>query len=225
MGCNEMNGYTFNRGIFIAIIGVDGSGKTTIINTLLKNLNSNSNLNVVTKHLRPGILPPLSSFSLNKKGDSELVGSVMPHSSKPSGTFGSLFRILYLTLDYIFGYWFYIFPGILLKNKIFIFDRYAYDLEVDPYRFRIKLNKFVIKIFSATIPKPDLVLCLIGDGKVICERKKELSYEETARQINLMTKLSLLNKNFVTINVDKKVDDSVQEALHVLYNFLHERQR
>jgi energy-coupling factor transporter ATP-binding protein EcfA2 len=78
-------------GIVVAILGVDGVGKSTLISAILLALNDATQIPVVVQHLRPTVLPPLSRL----KGKKEVpVSSVLePHGSTPSGRLGSLLRL------------------------------------------------------------------------------------------------------------------------------------
>lgn len=66
-------------------------------------------------------------------------------------------------IDYTFGYFKKVFPVILTKSKIFIFDRYYYDYYIDPKRAKINLPIWILKIGEVFVPKPDLILCLGGN--------------------------------------------------------------
>ena len=106
-------------GVLIAVLGVDGAGKSTIIRSIQPLLDSATHNANFIKHLRPGLLPPLARL----KGKTKVqVGPVLkPHDSIPSGFIGSLFRLSYLTLDYILGYWFLIRPKIAKQPAVVIF--------------------------------------------------------------------------------------------------------
>ena len=91
----------------------------------------------------------------------------------------SFFKIIYWIINYqIFT--------ILNYNskKIYIFDRYVYDVMIDPLRYRFSLSKIVItKIIKFAI-KPDLIVLLTGNPKKIYSRKKELTLKDTIKLNN-----------------------------------------
>ncbi len=125
-------------GAMIAVLGVDGTGKSTVIEAIRPVLEEATHNAFYVQHLRPSMLPPLARLK-GKQAVQE--GPVLePHGSAPSGVIGSLLRLSYLTLDYILGYWIKVRPIIAKQPAIVLFDRYAYDMAMDPRRFRIALR-------------------------------------------------------------------------------------
>lgn len=208
-------------GVVIAILGVDGVGKSTIINSILPALKAATHNSVFVQHLRPDLLPPLVRLKGKKKIPIDSV--VDPHGSKPSGMLGSMFRLTYLTVDYVFGYWLKIRPRIAKQPTVVIFDRYAYDMVLDSRRFRIALPQKVISWFAGLAPKPDLIFCLHGDPEIIYIRKKELPIEETRRQIDALRVFAAQESRAVLIATDIGVEEARDLVLHNLCDFLQKR--
>jgi thymidylate kinase len=208
-------------GFVMAILGVDGAGKSTVINAILPALNAATHKAVVVQHLRPTLLPPLGRL----KGRKNLrAGPVLePHGSTPSGRLGSLFRLVYLTLDYLIGYWLWTRPKIAKQPTVVIFDRYAYDMALDPRRFRIGLSSRVAGWFAALAPKPDLIICLHGSPEVIAARKQELPLEETRRQVEALGEFASREARAVLISTDTSVEETRDRVLQTLCDFLQAR--
>lgn len=203
----------------IAVLGTDGSGKTTMLNAVLPRLEAALGSKIIVQHLKPDLLPPLGRF----RGVKHEKGYVCtnPHGSKPSGFIGSLVRITYLTVDYILGYWFKV--RFLLRGKeigAWIFDRYAYDILIDPRRFRIRLPKGIIRFFLWFVPRPDLVICLGGDPEKIFARKPETSIEEVSRQVNELKLLCKNGKRMFWVDTTQSLEYSVSELTEYLVRAL-----
>lgn len=218
---SKMRRYLKPSGVVMAILGVDGAGKSTVINAILPALNAATHNAVVVQHLRPTLLPPLAL--LKGKNDSPVGPVLEPHGSKPSGRLGSLFRLAYLTLDYQIGYWLWTRPKIAKQPSVVIFDRYAYDMALDPHRFRISLSCVVAGWFAALAPKPDLIICLHGAPELIAARKHELSVEETRRQIDALRNFSSMEPRAVLISTDTSVAITRDKVLQTLCDFLRDR--
>lgn len=213
--------YAMPSGIVIAILGVDGSGKSTVINAIKPVLDMATHNATFVHHLRPGLLPPLARLKGKRK---VLSGPVLdPHGSIPSGTIGSLLRLVYLTIDYILGYWLRTRLQIAKQPAIVIFDRYAYDMGLDPRRFRINLPGWAVECFTRCVPTPDLILCLFADSKTIIARKQELSLEETRRQVEALRIFAEKQANTELISTEGSVEEVRERVLRALYNFIGKR--
>jgi thymidylate kinase len=206
--------YLKPSGVVIAILGVDGAGKSTLIDAILPILNAATHNAVVVQHLRPTLLPPLARL----KGKKRLPpGPVLePHGSTPSGTLGSLFRLVYLTIDYLIGYWLWTRPQVAKQPTVVIFDRYAYDMALDQRRFRIRLPSRVAWWFAALVPKPDLIICLHGNPEVIVARKQELSLEETRRQLLTLVDFARRQPGAVLVSTEGTVEQARDEVLNAI---------
>lgn len=215
---SKVKRYCFPPGIVIALTGVDGAGKSTIIDAIKPALAMATHKAIFVQHLRPGLLPPLARFK-GKEGKPNITVTA-PHNSTPSGFLGSILRLLYLTTDYILGYWILIRPRISKQPAVVIFDRYAYDLLLDPRRFRINLPAPLIKLCLRIIPKPDLTFCLYGDATTIAARKQELSVKETERQINAIKILTDTQKGAYLLSTENTVQETRDALLDQLMDFL-----
>ena len=207
------------NGMWVAIIGPDGSGKSTLLQHLKPLLDQAfpSDANKIG-HLRPGWLPRLRSLLSMKKDTEELREVVEPHGAAPSGKFGSVFRLFYHLVDYIFGY----FPQIrwhLVRNAIVLFDRYYYDLIIDPYRARIHLPGWFLKIWLHFIPQPDLVIYLDCSPEELYFRKKELTKKELIHQVAAYRRLMRSLPNGIVVGGHQPIEDVVQEVLQTILNY------
>jgi thymidylate kinase len=215
--------YIKPSGVVLAILGVDGSGKSTVINAILPTLNSATHNAVILRHLRPALLPRLARL---KGGRNLPVGPVLePHGSTPSGKLGSLFRLTYLSLDYMAGYWLWTRLKIAKQPTVIIFDRYAYDMALDPRRFRIGVPSRVAGWFASLAPKPDLIICLHGNPEVIAARKRELSVEETRRQVDALCAFASKEPRAVLISTDTSIEETRDRVLGAFFEILQAKRQ
>jgi thymidylate kinase len=221
---SKIRRYINPPGMVVAVLGVDGAGKSTVINAILPALSAATHNAVIVQHLRPGLLPPLARWRGGHRGQP---GPVLePHSSRPSGTLGSLFRLTYLMLDYVFGYWFWTRPKIAKQPTVVIFDRYAYDMANDQRRFRISLPNCVAGWFVALAPRPDLIICLHGTPEAIAARKSELPLEETRRQVDALRSFAAREPNAVLISTDVSISETRDAVLNcLLRSFVRRKHR
>ena len=186
-----------NSSIIVSFMGVDGSGKSTLIELLRKKL-KNKFRKIKYIHLRPYlILLDKSTVQAN------------PHKSKKTWPILlNFFRILYWLIVYRF--FFHLFAN--NSKQLIIFDRYAHDLMIDPIRYKfnlpINITKFILDLF----PKPNLWIVLNAPIKVLEKRKKELSTKELKKQIRIYLNFAKQRKNSIVVNTN----NSVQSCLSLI---------
>lgn len=210
-------------GAMVAILGVDGVGKTTVIDGVRPVLVEATHGACQFRHLRPGLLPPLSR--LKGVRQSEPGPTDDPHGSEPSGALGSLARIGWLLADYLIGYWLRVRPFIAKQPAIFLFDRYAYDMAIDPKRFRIALPERLNWWLARLAPRPDLVVCLHASPSTILSRKQELPEQEVRRQLDALAAFAAREPRAVLVSTEGTPREVRERVLQVLYDFFDKRAR
>lgn len=189
-----------NNGKLIAIIGVDGTGKSTLQDSLVSYL-SDLNFKVILMHKGFGILNNLSFGSglvvAGNYFNPRVSNEKKIKQKKPFLNY--LLRRLYVFL-YFFEYFIgniYLFWLINILGKIVVFDRYYFDVFTKPYtRDFIKPNFFSDRFYR----KPNLLILLYGNSNEIYLRKREITIEEVEIQTNAFFNSSMGIKNRIVIN-------------------------
>jgi thymidylate kinase len=186
-----------NSSIIVSFMGVDGSGKSTLIELLRKKL-KNKFRKIKYIHLRPYlILLDKSTVQAN------------PHKSKKTWPILlNFFRILYWLI--IYRFFFYLFGN--NSNQLIIFDRYAHDLMIDPIRYKFNLPINIAKFILDLFPNPNLWIVVNAPIKVLEKRKKELPTKELKRQIRTYLNFAKQRKNSIVVNTN----NSVQSCLSLI---------
>lgn len=201
------------KGNLIVFLGPDGSGKTTIINRMEKEL-----LNFYPKsiifHTRLNIFPELktglglSNPKSNIDKETKVEINVESKQNILSIVLNSIV-VLYYYLEFLVGnlyLW-----SLKKKGYIIIFDRYFYDFFIQP-----NTRKFIWKfkkILLMFIMKPECVVHLYAEPEIIYARKQELTIEEIRAQNSLFEKLFLNDNRYFKIDTSEVSLDSVEKLV------------
>lgn len=196
-----------HRGVMVTFSGVDGAGKSTVIDEVARALRHQFGVKVVVRRHRPCLLPILSVLRHGNKA-SCISAQTKPRSGDNKSTLSSLIRFFYYLTDYIFGQ-FYIYFKYMRKGFVVLYDRYYFDFIVDYKRSNIQLNPRLMKWFYCIIFKPQLNFYLYADIKTILKRKQELEKDEVLflhqGYHQLFRELSKNRKEeYIIINNEKK---------------------
>ena len=191
--------YLYVRDLFrrrtptITFTGVDGAGKSTILENVKTLLTEKYRREVVVLRQRPSVLPILSSFKYGKAAAEQKAANTLPRQGTNKSRISSLLRFLWYYTDYIFGQW-YIEWTYNRRGKVLLYDRYYYDYIIDSKRANIVLSSGLIKGLFGLVFKPELNILLYADPDLILSRKQELSREDiealTERMLGLFNSFS-----------------------------------
>ncbi len=186
--------------MFIVFLGVDGSGKTTMVDGLtewLKKEMPKTKINYF--HFCP-------TKRYNKKGS---IAVTNPHALPTYNIPINIIKDIFILWNFFVG-------GrkvkkLLKKGETVIIDRYYYDLLIDPLRYRL-LNLTYRKYLIKSVLEPDGVFYCIGDSSQIYQRKKETSIEDIIIQQNrILQVVNLMNSErarWVEVNTTKNDKNS-----------------
>lgn len=203
--------WLYPTGLLVAVLGPDGSGKDTVINGLSHEIERGFR-RTAFYHWRPNLLLPAKAA----------VPITDPHAKAPRGPFLSSLYLMGFVLDYWIGYAIRIRHG-LARGTLVVFDRYFYDVIVDPKRARFGGPRWFAILLARLVPSPDLTLVLDANENIMFARKGELSVDELRRQRLAYRELSVGITARKTVQTDQAIDRSVADATGALVDFLHKR--
>jgi len=169
------------KGVIITFSGVDGAGKSTVIENVRKLIDKQLRKKIVVLRHRPGILPILSTWKHGKQHAEALAAQNLPRQGKNNNKLSSLARFCYYYIDYLIGQWYVYFRYVML-GYVVLYDRYYFDFINDARRSNIDIPPAFIKWLYRFLLKPRLNFFLYADPKVILQRKQELD-APTIRQL------------------------------------------
>jgi len=158
---------------WIAFLGPDGSGKSTVIEGVKEAFNP-LRLKIRHVHWRPTVRKPLPDEMGPPMED--------PHGRAPRGMILSLAALMLLAVRWWLGYLLRL-VHLRAKQNVILSDRYYRDLLVDQRRYLfggpVGLAKFVFRF----LPQPDHTFVLLTDAETILNRKAEVGKNELERQL------------------------------------------
>ena len=172
----------FQKGLIVTFSGVDGAGKSTIIEIAKNNIQQKYRKKLIVLRHRPSVLPILSSFKYGKKNAEQRAANKLPRQGNNKSKLSSTLRFLYYFADYLFGQ-IYVYFRYVCRGYIVLYDRYYFDFINDAKRSNINVNKKLVKFLYNFVYKPDLNFFLYADPEIILSRKKELE----AKDITMLT--------------------------------------
>ena len=190
-------------GFTVAFLGIDGSGKSSVVRSLVAGLEP-AFPRTRYHHFKPNIL------GMAPRKAPELV--MHPTGVAPGISLLGAARLAYYLIDYSIGYAVKVWPQ-RLRSALVIFDRYFYDLPVDPIRLRARIPMTLARWCSRFVPKPDLVIVVDTPPELARSRKAAVPpIEEAARQRAAYLELARALPNACILDGSKQVPELAREA-------------
>ena len=194
------------NGIVVAILGPDGSGKSSVINAI-------SNKNVPFRKKVVYHLYPAKSRLVSADIASVVERGQAPYTMAPYNPFLSLLKIV-LLLTRTWYYWLINIVKLKRSSSLIILDRYMYEIAIDPARFRLPKSSFYSRIIGL-FPSPDIVIYFNGTPEVFFERKGESSVETIGLILERYNQVGSA-KGWSSINADNEL----WRVIHLVENKL-----
>jgi glycosyltransferase involved in cell wall biosynthesis/thymidylate kinase len=200
------------KGLFVVVLGPDGSGKSTLVERATDRLHGRFN-GIWRFHWRPGLFPkPGRTRRVEQQGSSE---SPSPPDRYAYGYLISSFRYVYFLLDFIIGYWFLIQPK-RLRNWLIIGERWYYDVLINPVRYGFQVPRWMLKLGAYLVKDPDLTILLVAEPSEIRARKPELTTPQITEQLRSMRELLPPHPKGVTVPTSGSLDESLDAFMAVV---------
>ena len=210
-------------GKVIAICGLDGAGKTTILdelNDIFVNLLKRKK--VYSGYWRPYVLPEIRELfgKKNSKAGVDRVAqkgkTIRSNSRKVSSPAVSFIKMFYYWIDYILAEIKY--GSVHQRGGVVLFDRHYIDMIVHPQRFGMNLPREVMLFFYKFIPKPDRTFFLWCTPDEITARKQEFTKEEIQVMMDGYLEVGKSIKNFKTIHTNTTIEREICDVMNSMTN-------
>lgn len=195
----------FRHKYSICFIGVDGAGKSTIIDSLAYVFQPFFRVNVTYMGWKHFSLPPIRLYRYIKY-------SLIKHNNKEDTSEPKGVGKLELVATFFELYFRYIKSQLNPRTDLILFDRYFYD-QIS----RSKNNK-IKSLMYKVIPKPDNVFFLNAPVDVLYERKQEAN-KKVLLTIQNILKNEQANIGFIEINT---AENNIENILSLIINQIGE---
>lgn len=207
----------FNRnGMIITLSGVDGAGKSTIIEELKYEMDKKYRKKVVVLRHRPSIVPILSAYKHGKSKAEEISMQNLPRQGSNTSKTNSLVRFAYYYSDYFIGQ-FYVYLKHVIRGHIVIYDRFYFDIINDSKRSNMTLHKPFVRFAYSFLLKPNYNFFLYASADTILERKRELDRKTidklTFDYLNLFKSLQGRKKKARYIAINNEALDQTKQHI------------
>jgi thymidylate kinase len=160
-------------GLIMTFSGVDGAGKSTVIQKTKTEIEKKLRKRVIVLRHRPSLLPILSAWVKGKAKAEADATEALPRQGNNKSKISSIVRFAYYYVDYVFGQ-FYVLFKYKIRGYVVIYDRYYFDFIVDSKRSNIEIPQNLAKMGYGLLMKPELNFFLYAKPEEIRNRKKEL---------------------------------------------------
>ena len=169
-------------GLVVAIVGPDGSGKSTVADALPEACGQLFRRSRRI-HFTPGVLPRPGALVRREASDSS-----QPHAREPHGRVVSAALLAYHWLDVLIGHALQVAPT-RVRSGLVVVERGFLDIAVDPGRYRLDVPPAIARAFARLLPGADLTIVLEASSDVVTARKPELPAAEVERQSDVWRSL------------------------------------
>jgi thymidylate kinase len=188
------------RGLVLAVLGPDGSGKSTFADALVAGPLVDEH--VLRLHHRPGTV---FSKSRNETPITE------PHAGHPYPSALALAKLGFLFADFEIGWWTRLKPFVKRGGWV-VWERPWWDISIDPTRYRLQGHERVARVLGAALPAPDLVIVLEAPVDVLLARKREVSVSELQRQTEELRHILPARVERIFLDSRESIPTLVQQA-------------
>ena len=112
---------------------------------------------------------------------------------------------------------------LLSKSCLVMFDRYFYDVLVDPRRYRYGGPMWFAQILAQLVPEPDIVILLDSDPESVATRKAELPVAEIHRQQHEYRELQFRHAKVAVVSNDDHINLTLRASAGAVAKFMEQR--
>jgi len=201
-----------SRGAFVVLVGLDGSGKTTVARRICCRVDERHSFQQVRYfHWQPKLtrqrvfpLPDLTQVPRKQRQKQNIGRSLL-----------SALRLLKNVVLANLAYWMRTGP-LLRQGTLVLVDRYYYNYFLDPVSVKYYGPQWLLERARSLFPRPDLVVVLKAPESTLLARKQELSADEMRRQNEILEGLRFEAREVLALDAGRPPDELADMILDKL---------
>lgn len=210
---------------FIAILGPDGSGKTTVADLVAARAMHRPFVTIHRCKNNFGMVPRMHDILYRlaralrikmPKPTETKPGELHAGMQKPLGALRAMAQIAYYSAGLFLGH--LKLPSWRAVVGLIISDRYYYDYYY--MRGYDRVPHWYLRLLGVLVPKPDLIFYLDRDAEGIYQQKPELTPDEIRRQQQCIRKLLADNSRARIIDASLGADKTAEAVVECIYDYL-----
>lgn len=193
---------------WVAFIGLDGSGKSSVIQALETDMAAAGYAGLLVLHRRPQIV--------YRQAVADHQGMIEHYRKPPHSPGRSAFKLAAMWLDWLLGYLLVV-HGRRVRGVLVVADRHSLlDVQADPLRYRYGGSPQWARLAVRLSPMPDVIVLLDAPTAVLQARKQEVTAEKAAElRQNYLDLLSRYGRGCV-IDASQPLDQVVADVREVI---------
>lgn len=193
---------------WLTLLGVDGSGKSSVLAALEPVLAATPYSGLYVLHRRPQLVYQAAAASSE--------GGIEHYSKTAYGRLLSAVKVAAMWLDWLLGY-FVLIQGQRAQGMLVVADRHSLlDMLVDPLRYRYGGSPRWVQTAVRWLPMPDVIVLLDAPTAVLQSRKQELSKEQAAQLRQSYLELVQASPKGIIIDASQPLEQVVAEIQQLL---------
>jgi len=197
------------KGLFVVLLGLDGSGKTTVARKLCCLAGETDRFRAVRYYHWRLSLAGVPSFPLPSVENVPRKPGGRPYPLRSAVSALRLFKILLLTRLA----WRWQTQKLLRDQTLVLMDRYYYNYYLDPVSVRYYGPAWLLEKVRPAYPKPDLIVVLKAPAATLLARKQELSELEIHRQDALLAELALDASHSLVVDASRPAEEVARTVM------------
>lgn len=190
-------------GRFVALVGPDGTGKTTVAELLTAQWAGPTTY----VHFRPALNGPLA------RRPSDLPDVPMPKTTDPGPRWQGWLRLVRSLGLFWLGYWRRLRPA-LRNDGLVVADRWGFGYAAQPAALRFGGPAWLGRLAVRLLPQPDLTVNLTASPAVVRARKAELSCGQIGAELERWARLPI--SRLAHVDAERPADEVAADIMALL---------